>query len=116
MPFGLTVAQRCGPVREHAIVKGVELLGTIQSNGRNLVGFGKQQLISHVDLTPSEKSSVDNRHAPGGSVKGLLPVTGEHYSVLVALDPCRQHDDNLPTQMQRIMSSDAFTMHRVDLA
>src|SRR5262245_29937541 len=70
----LTVAQRCGPVCEHTIVKGFELLGTIQGNGRNLVGFCKQQLVSHVALTPNERSSVGSRQAPVHSSKELLPV------------------------------------------
>ena len=54
----LTFAQRCGPVRQHAIMKGIELVGTVQGNGGNLVSFREQQLIGHNDLTPGEKSAL----------------------------------------------------------
>src|SRR5215813_3124578 len=56
--ISLTFAQRCGPVCQHAIMKGIELVRTVQGNGGNLVRFRKQQLIGHNDLTPGEKSAL----------------------------------------------------------
>src|SRR5262249_20074562 len=50
--------QRCGPVRQHAIMKGIELIGTVQGNSGNFVCFRKQQLIGHNALTPGEKSAL----------------------------------------------------------
>src|SRR5215831_93733 len=55
---GLTFTQRCGPVRQHAIMKGIKLVGTVQDNGGNFVRFRKQQLIGHNALTPGEKSAL----------------------------------------------------------
>src|SRR5262249_53320359 len=56
--ISLTFAQRCGPVCQHAIMKGIELVGTVQGDGGNLVRFRKQKLIGHNALTPSEKSAL----------------------------------------------------------
>jgi hypothetical protein len=39
-------------------MKGIELVGTVQGNGGNLVSFREQQLIGHNTLTPSEKSAL----------------------------------------------------------
>src|SRR5262249_1211569 len=66
----LAVAQGPGPVRQHASVKGVELGGTIQSDGGDLVRVGKQQLIGHNSLTPGYK---------------LCVVRGLHYSALAMM-------------------------------
>src|SRR5712691_9653151 len=81
----LTFAQRCGPVRQHAIMKGIELVGTVQGNGGNLVRFRKQQLIGHNALTPGEKSALCLR----AIIEYSLPWAYADIAVITCVHNCR---------------------------